>query len=34
MYRLNGDHLAAPLITALAGLRQEFFARVRARLAS
>jgi predicted nucleotidyltransferase len=34
MYRLNSDHLAAPLITALAGLRHEFLSRVRDRLAN
>lgn len=34
MYRLNRDHLAAPLVIGLAGLRQEFLARVRDRLAS
>lgn len=33
MYRLNRDHLAAPLVIGLAGLRQEFLSRVRALLA-
>ena len=32
-YRLNRDHLAAPPISALAGLRAELMARLRARLA-
>jgi DNA-binding GntR family transcriptional regulator len=33
MFRLNRDHLAAPAIMALAGLRQAFLERVRAMLA-
>lgn len=34
LYRLNRDHLAAPHIIALAGLRAELLGRLRARLAS
>jgi hypothetical protein len=33
LYRLNRDHLAAPPIIALAGVRAEFLGRLRARLA-